>query len=794
MSLPGQDAHVVELRVPGLVGLTGERLLDTVSTVTVDGDESARVVRPSDRLRRPIAGPMLQALRRSVPRTLEGYLWHKMTSGGPAKALWALLFPFALANVAQGMLPAAPRESRSAVALDSVLCAVLRVVGLLLTILFITQLGVISFDLIAAGCLADTSAQARCFGFGSAMVGDHELVRMTVGLVPLLALVALLHRLSALRWVAPEEQRFAPAEDQQPDLPGNVLLASPNARVLRGLHTLAALASIALLPIGGPFTVPEQTGRLLVWASALGALGLALLAVALLDDRVGWLRTVFSRPALPALLGLAAVLVLVASAYRLPLRQDGQQASVNWPSVTGAHSLVEGILATLLAGCITFAVLLVPYAVLARRDWRDLPRRLRPWLGGWAAAPTLVLASLTGAGFGAGLTVALRELVADRTFALPDSYDTLTVLWAVGTILALLCAVVTYGVSVRLRLRIRGIPDIVRRLHQEDGQRRQAAAAWATAIIERKHLHRLVSALVLIMATGGLALVVLRFADLARPAWVEPLSAFGVVALGLLAAGLLRIVYTAARSPERHRHLGALADLVYFWPRKAHPFVPPSYALKVVPDLAERARLHLEEPSNRVVISGYSHGGLLAVLAAGRLLTSIDESARARVGLLTAGTPLQWGYQRAFPALLPQSSLAHLYGLLHGRWRGLCRGTDPFGGGVTTWRHQIVGDQLLGVGYLRGGGVGPLPAAEQSQTSALVLGGDHWLPDPVPARDNNKRWAPGVLGHSDYLIDEEWDRAVAMAAGLERPGGSGGCWSEQSGLPGAPPSLGQARR
>ncbi|MEC3982776.1 hypothetical protein QMK34_46980, partial [Amycolatopsis sp. H20-H5] len=139
---------------------------------------------------------------------------------------------------------------------------------------------------------------------------------------------------------------------------------------------------------------------------------------------------------------------------------------------------------------------------------------------------------------------------------------------------------------------------------------------------------------------------------------------------------------------------------------------------------------------------------------------------------LTAGSPLHWGYQRAFPAVLPQDSLAGLFGDLDGRWRALCRGTDIFGGGVTTWRHQVASGKLLGDGYLPGGGIGPLATAPEP-SGVLILGGDHWLPDPMrgpggPA--GRHRWAAGVLRHADYVVDAEWDHAVAMAAGLERPG------------------------
>ncbi|MBA0125374.1 hypothetical protein H0B56_07450 [Haloechinothrix sp. YIM 98757] len=779
MALPGQDTRVVELRVPGLVGLSGERLLDTVSAVTVAGDETAQVIRPSDRLHRPAPGPVLQALRRSMPRTLEGYLWHKMTSGGPVKAVWALLFPFALANVAHGMLPPVVPSSSLSRACAAALRAILRAVGILLTALFVTQLGVISLDLVAATCLGEaTPAQTGCLG-GTPAFLSAELVRVAIGLTPLLALVAVLHTVSGMRWLPPGE--VGSVHPDQPDagngeLPGHALAAGRNVRVLRALHTLTALSCIALLPLGGVSDAPDGATRVVVWACALGLLGASLVTAAVLDDTARWPRALLPPTVVVILLVVAVALVVAAGAYHLPLDSGGAAG------VTGINTMVEAIGAALLLGCVAFGVLLVPSAILARRLWRALPRRLRPWLGGWVAAPTLFLACLTGAGFGAGLAIAVRELLGERGFALPTSYTALTLLWGAGTVGALLIATITYGIAIPLRKRSRGIPMIVRMLHSDERDRESAADAWAASIIERKHLHRLVSALVILMAAGALALVAMRMTGTERPGWLEPLSALGVFALGLLAAGLLRVVYTAARSQGRDRHLGALADLVYFWPRSAHPVVPPSYALKVVPDVADRVRHHLADASTHVVVSGYSHGGLLAVLAVARLAGSVDEAQRERIGLVTAGSPLQWGYQRAFPALLPHTSLATLYGTLHGRWRGLCRGTDPFGGGVTTWRHQIVDDRLLGVGYLTDGGIGPLPAAEQSPNGALVLGGDHWLPDPVPHSDNGHRWAAGTLRHSDYLIDQEWDRAVAIAAGLERPGGARGSCTEQAAL------------
>ncbi|MGH3520913.1 MAG: hypothetical protein ACRDQ7_26765 [Haloechinothrix sp.] len=767
MSLPGPDARVVELRVPGLVGISGEHLLDAVAAVTVAGDETGEVIRPADRLRRPAPGPVLQALGRALPRTLEGYLWHKMTSGGAAKATWALLFPFSLANVAHGMLPPVPERSKTATVLGGMCRGLLRVVGVLLTALFISQLGVISLDLVAAKCLAPDSA---CLSAVPAWARQWELVRTAVGLIPLLVVIVVLYRVSTATRVTGKDR--VGVEEAAVDglelgpLPGETLILSPASRVLRGLHTITALGCVALLPLGGPFVVPTGTSSRVVWGCAIGLIALSVLVAALLDDRVHWLRAVFSPLLSRLLITAGAALVLAAAWLRSPLPPTLVGGRT---PLAGVDGMVEGIGAALFFACAAFSVLLIPAALLARKVWRSLPRRLRPWLGGWAAAPTVILAALLGGGFGAGLAISVRQLLGRPEFLLPRSYDALTSLWGAGTIIAAALWLITYQLAVPLRTRLRGIPQIVRMLHGTRAEAEQAAAAWAKAIIERKHLHRLVATVAILLALGAVGLVTLRLTDRRPPEWVEPLETLGVLALGLLAAGLLRVVYTAAKSPERSRHLGALADLVYFWPRRAHPVVPPSYALKVVPDLAERARHHLREPNTRVVLSGYSHGGLLAVIATARLILALNSEQRERVGLLTAGTPLQWGYQRAFPNLMPHASLANLYGALDGRWRGLCRGTDPFGGGVTTWRHQVVGGKLLGVGYLPDGSVGPLPVAIAGPAGALVLGGDHWLPDPVPLRENGRRWAAGVLKHSDYLVDPEWDRAVAMAAGLERP-------------------------
>ena len=734
--LPGPDTRIVEIRVSGLVGTSGETLLDTVQTVDIAGDGLGRIVRPADRLRRPAPGPVVPALGRSIPRTVEGYLWSGMTSGGAAKAAWALLFPFSLANVAFWMLPPVHRGRW----LGGLCRGLLRIAAVLLTMLLVSQVAAAVLDLVATQCLAPGRA---CLGWVPKEVRAGPW-RLGTGVAVLLALVAVLHRISATNWrVQP------PDHPSRKGLPLH-LRADPEAPGMSALHSIAALACIALPLLGGPFRIPTRTPQLIAWICTL-ALVLAVLVGAAIGSDTG-------RIARRTLMTFSTALVVVAAFLAAPVGDR----------LPGVDNTVEGLGGALLVVTVLFALALIPSALLARSTWKDRPHRLRPWLGGWAAAPVLALAGLLGGGFGAGLAIVVRKLLRTTGLALPTTYDLITVLWGGGLGLMALLSVAGYAIAVPLRRRRRGIPPIVELMEHDRQQEQDAARAWARSAWERRHLHHLAVIVTLGLCVGAAALLVVRFGFGLQPGWFTPVSAVGIFALGGLAAGLLRVVYSAARSPQRSRHLGALADLVSFWPRAAHPGVPPCYALKVVPELAARVKEHLAEPGTRVVLSGLNLGSILTVLTAARLSTELPADERDRVGLLTAGSPLQWGYQRAFPAVLPQDSLADLFATFDGRWRALCRGTDIFGGGVTTWRHEVSDRQLYGVGFQPEGGSGPLKA-KADENGVLILGGDHWLPDPLRGPTGRHRWAPGVLRHQDYVVDAEWDHAVAMAAGLGKP-------------------------
>jgi len=771
--LPGPDTRVVELRVHGIMGTRPEALVSAAAAVDVAGDGVGRIVRPADRLLRPAGGPMLPAEGRTVPRVVEGYVWGGMTSGGLAKAAWALLFPFSLANVAHWMLPPVPAGHRFGRRLAQANRSLLRLAALLLTMLLVTQAAVLTLDLVAAQCLAPGTG---CLGWVPERARRADAVRLAVGLLPVLFAIGVLYRVSCVAWEVRDAANPPPTPPNLGvHLPGANLVADPDTPTLRVLHAVAALAVVALLPVGGPFTVPAGTAAV-PWLVAVLLLVGCLLGVLLLDDPRGadpqragrWLRAGLGPRMRAVLLGVGVALVPASAVL-------GPALPTVAASLPGTTRTVEAVAAVLLVVCVLFAVLLVVAALIARPAWAARPRPLRPWAGGWMAAPVLMVAALLGGGFGAGLAITVSGLIGADGVVLPKGYEPVTLLWGAAAVLGVLVGLPVLGWLVLLGWRVgqaRHPVPMVSLLHRDRpvGEEAVAARGWRKAGVQRANLHRVLLAVAGVLVAGAAVALVARLRGVAAPDWLRPLSTVGVLALGLLAGSLLRVVYTAARRPEAGRHLGVLADIASFWPREAHPTVPPCYPLKVVPELAARAREHLRDPGVRVVLTGHSQGALLVAVATARLLDSLNEPDRRRVGMVTVAAPLQWAYSRAFPAVVPHESLARLTGELGTRWRSLCRGTDPLGGASSTWRRQVVGDELVGVGYRPDGTIGPLPPAARTPSGALVLGGDHWLPDPQRGPVPGRRWTPGIRGHADYTADPEWDRAVAMAAGLDPTG------------------------
>jgi hypothetical protein len=768
--IPGPDTRVIELRVHGILGTTAEELVDAVAAVDVAGDGVGRIVRPADRLRRPAPGPVLKADGRPLPRTLEGYVWGALTSGGWSKAIWALLFPFSLANVSSWMLPPAPSGNRVAAVLVAGCRGLLRLAAILLTVVLVAQLAAVSFDLVATQCLAVGS---RCLSVVPGWMRERAAIRPAVGVLPLLVVVLVLGRVSKVDWRTSGDDRPDPKGTGRARrlarLPGATTVADPDAPGLRALHLTAAMAAAALLALGGPNGWRHGGLALLSWGVAVVLLVVCLLATLVFGDPTG------ARPSHPG----QALLAVLSPVRRRLLMVLGVLTLASVPAVQprlgttlpGTDPTLTVLILALAVTCVLLGVLLVPTALLARSAWSALPGELRPWAGGWMAAPFMALAALLGGGFGAGVGITVRQALGGVPLALPHGYAYITLLWGVAGALTVVSLAV-FGLVVGVRRAVRGVrvPPEVALLHEgRPADAKKAAPPWRLATWLRRHAHHAILAMTAVLCVGSVVSLVPWLNGALPPTWARPLSGLGLAALAFLALALLREVYLAARKPDTARQLGGLSDLCCFWPRESHPVVPPCYALKVVPELAARAADYLAEPNTRVVLTGHSQGSVLVAAAATRLLSGLSEEDSRRLGMVVAGSPLQWAYARAFPTVVSQAGLLELYGDLDGRWRTMSRGTDPVGGGLTTWRRQVFDGRLIGVGYRTNGTSGALPEAVVGPTGAVVLGGDHWLPDPERGPFPGRRWAAGVQRHGDYYSDPEWDRAVACASGMESP-------------------------
>ena len=127
--------EVVELRIHGVSGTRPQDMLGDPYPRQVAGDEAARVFRRTTPIVEPFHGRQ---------RVVEAFHWGRFTSGAASRALWLLLLPFALINLARyAML--LPHEAGPRAARDRASTFVLRLLGLALTLLLVVAAGFIGW-------------------------------------------------------------------------------------------------------------------------------------------------------------------------------------------------------------------------------------------------------------------------------------------------------------------------------------------------------------------------------------------------------------------------------------------------------------------------------------------------------------------------------------------------------------------------------------------------------------------------------------------------------------------------
>ncbi|MEU5403954.1 hypothetical protein ABZ348_32260 [Streptomyces sp. NPDC005963] len=831
MSAPRNEGPALELLVHGVGGASPQEILGDPRTVRISGDEKAAIFRRCDdetAERDPGRGR-----DQPVP---EAYCWSNLTSGNSARALWLLLLPFMVVNLAHWMRPRAagrPGASRAYGVL-------VRLVALSLTVLLTAAACEVALDLVAWQCAGVAScANSRSWlGFLSAEQGgwwSQPGRRLALASLVPAALVGLLWYLSHRTWNAYESQRpptgadvadgeagtgphpekgkpdgstavigaieadtpdspDGPADTDDPgatrdvddtdetDDPSEVddpseadgpagtgdadtddasgsgaRRAGPSAlgrpgfwygrrlvARLRAAHTAAGLLTVAAAVTGAAARHDRAADSVLM--AICGGVLETLLALGFLAVLAVVFRRGRSERRFDARLDRAAVRRLPAVAiglWVLALLYAG------WPRPEWAsQGTLPGDAAFRLIA-LTQVVLVMALAIVAAILQRRA-RHPRTALRGVAGPAVAMLACALGGVMTGGVAQRVADWLdgpgtpgMDGQGSIPGPPVLLSWQASVIPVLLLVLIVPAAVLAVRVLLATRrtgpGIEaeyEARERTRPTDvwrpdrGRTRRIASARARADITdaAPRMVGIIAGTTLVLGVGAVlgAWVSGEVPGraFAGDGWVES-CAETAQALGSWLVGFGFILFVtwgrrAYRDASARRTIGILWDVGTFWPRAAHPFAPPCYAERAVPDLTWRMCTWTEQTGGRLVISGHSQGSVLAAAAVWQL----PAATRNQVALLTYGSPLERLYGRWFPAYFGPAALGDLRGEVEG-WRNLWRPTDPIGGPV-----------LL------------TPAAGQSPVDGAPL---H---DPVVyGRSRSHPLPEPIRGHSDYQAD-----------------------------------------
>ncbi|MEU7431470.1 hypothetical protein AB0B07_11550 [Streptomyces sioyaensis] len=712
----------------------------------------------------------------------EAYCWSNLTSGNGARALWLILLPFMVANLAHWMRPAAPPEHRAQRIYD----VLVRLLALTLTVLLAAAACEVALDLTAWQCAGTTACNAGKSWMGFLSPDNSGWWsppgrRLALAATVPLAVIGFLWGLSRRTWSAYESASPPP---RQPGTSRDTPAAERTAlsregfwygrRVvarLRAAHTTAGVLTVGTVLLAAGAKADGRAGgstALAVTGRALTAL-VALLAVATLA--VVW-RTARNEAApdvqtdrlVVRVLPFAALAVLVLIAVHTGWARTGARSHGTLPGAGafGGIAVFQGLLVLALA--LTAWVL----QCAARDDERTALRGM----GGPAVA---LLACAVGGVLSGGVAQRFADwLDGDATpgqehapipgppVLLSWQASVLPVLLVVVAAVAVLAAVRVVLVRGRVARDVPGLFDPREHLDRRRVKGIAGAIARAGLTDAAPVLVAAIAAVTLVLGAGAVAgawlteLAPGRATDGAPP--VVHAAAETAESLGswLMSAGVILLITMGRRAYRDHaarRTIGILWDVGTFWPRAAHPFAPPCYAERAVPDLTWRMATWTERFDGRLVLSGHSQGSVLAAAAVWQL----DLVTRSRVALMTYGSPLERLYGRWFPAFFGPPALTGLHREMDD-WRNLWRFTDPIGGPI---RLTCEDGRRIDEGPLR---------------DPLAFG--RTLYHPLPAQ---------ILGHGDYQADPVFGRVRGeLIARLgpdlpgQRPAGAGAdCRADQ---------------
>ncbi|MGC4756711.1 hypothetical protein [Micromonospora trifolii] len=725
MSGPDDSGGVVELRVHGVSGASAAQVLGLGQTGQVAGDRSGGFYRVRRR------GPD----GTDVPGvTLEAYRWGDLPSGTVARTLAVVfLLPFMLVNVAIWMRPGNPGA-------EAVVKSLCRLLALTLTVLYVLAVAGVALDLVGWKCLASPDCLSGR-SWLSWLSGRPVGLRLAVlALVPAAA-IGLIWRVSC----RPErtfEAFRAPDEEISASRLGTLGQwdAEPLVGRLRAIHVAVAFATLdlALLLARGASGASAATIGLTVVTGMILTGCVGLLCTPPLIDRAPGDRRLdrVTRTVRTA----AIILTVVVVAHVLTSSQP-------WPEereLPGYDSTLTGLFVAQTTLLTALGVVLL---------WRQSRER--------SAIPLFGLGALVVAATGISMAVAYSAELIGRVADFLDR-DAPTVegvaagpprafVWAIyGFFRALLITAIVAGLVILIsrRGRRRAAAAIVARdFPHPPAEAKPRLRQVRDAIARARFTERLVPLAVVYGCLAGLGTATTTIGLLGQfpgdviersiglpaaaitfaivfAAWVV-----AAIILGLIIGGIF-----AYRTEPYRRHIGVLWDLGTFWPRAAHPFAPPCYAERAVPELVRRIT-YLVERGDAVLLTGHSHGSVLLAATVLQLPPQVGD----RVALLTHGSPLRRLYARLFPAYVDDATLHAIGRRVGWRWVNLWRDTDPIGGWIFS----------------------PRPAPGPATTGDPAAAVDRRLRDPcdvvAPPGDSV---APPIHGHWPGESDEPFTEAV----------------------------------
>jgi hypothetical protein len=641
---------------------------------------------------------------------LEGFCWGGLTSRAHWQALWLLVLPFTLVNIAHWMLLPHDGKTGSATAMRWAI-ALLRLLALSFTVTLMFSAAEVTMDVGAWQCGPD----ANCQVLPGWLTGWHLGIRVAVGG----GLVAVL--LSVL-WVT-GQARFSPLKlDKAPDpvVPRagdgqatDPVLADPafwavdtSTVWLRCLHVGAWCAGIGALATGAVIraAAPSVITIVLFW------INIAVLAAASGLVLFQWFgrggrgpKPGIKPPEKQISCGMLVLLggSLAAAAVDLP-----DSAASTHPVLPNLRSAIGWLALGQIAALIVLAILIM-IACRPGQRWKEKwIKGYRPMLHGFLPLAFAWLGWFIGLTLtaGIGLWVATRlgkappgSQVTPKISAPPAIYywiDSTAVLVAFVIVIALIIILIKVLAS-QGKIAERKIEE------EEELQDRAAEPQWRSRARSAARLQILaqsvegISALLLSMTVASATIAAIAayryflygatrwFWPSGWLAWVPQVGAW-VIVTGTI--GVVVLAYAAFRNQSTRRLVGIIWDVSTFWPRANHPLTPPCSAERAVPQLADRIKELNEKETDCTVVSAHSQGSVLAAAAILRLAHGSDPriGVLKHVSLLTYGNPLRRLYARSFPAYFSEYVLRAVSDSLPNRWTNLWAETDPIGGNIFT--------------------------------------------------------------------------------------------------------------